>query len=248
MPRTPEEREKDRLRQQERYKDPEKRARRQELQRALYARKREAMRLKRRADYAANKEQHRVKSHESYLKHRDKRLAERKAYVEANKEAVAATLHANYLAHQAERLAYAKAWKAANPTYNRDWLRATPGKGSAYTRKYTMRKLGLPHVFSPEEESFCRAYFQYACAICGKEEGFQWRIVMDHWIPLTAEDCPGTIATNMIPLCHGNEGCNNSKRNKDPEIWLIARFGPRKARQILARIRAYFAVVIERQA
>jgi hypothetical protein len=51
----------------------------------------------------------------------------------------------------------------------------------------------------------------------------------------------------MIPLCHGVGGCNNSKKDKDPETWLIARVGKRKAATILKRIRAYFALVAPKE-
>jgi len=51
----------------------------------------------------------------------------------------------------------------------------------------------------------------------------------------------------MLILCHGIGGCNNSKNKKDPEIWLIKRFGTRKAATLLKRIAAYFAIVRQRQ-
>lgn len=58
--------------------------------------------------------------------------------------------------------------------------------------------------------------------------------------------CPGTIPGNMVPLCHGMFGCNNSKADKDPEIWLIKRYGKRKATIILKRINVYFDIVREK--
>lgn len=109
------------------------------------------------------------------------------------------------------------------------------------------RKRQLPATFSVAEGAFCRAYFSYACAVCGREEGFQWTISLDHWIPLSSSACPGTVATNMIPLCHGLGGCNNSKKHYDPKQWLTARFGTRKAGLILKHITAYFEVVRARQ-
>jgi hypothetical protein len=63
---------------------------------------------------------------------------------------------------------------------------------------------------------------------------------MDHWIPLSSPGCPGTVATNMVPLCHGIGGCNNSKCDRDPQGWLLEKFGERKALEILERIPAYF--------
>ena len=91
------------------------------------------------------------------------------------------------------------------------------------------RVKGFPSTFTQEEQHFCRAYFHYACAVCGKEEGFQWTLAMDHWIPINSPHCPGTVATNMIPLCDGVGGCNTRKQDTLPELWLIKRFGKRKA-------------------
>ncbi len=60
------------------------------------------------------------------------------------------------------------------------------------------------------------------------------------------------IVGNVVPLCHarpgvpcGNPACNQSKNDKDPEAWLLERFGARKAKAILKRINAYFAWVRE---
>lgn len=163
-------------------------------------------------------------------------------------------------------------FRAKNPTYMAEWYKNNPEKKRAAEHRFAQRhpeqvkikkrrlsvryylrkrarNHGLAATFTRADEAFCRAYFHYACAVCGNEEGFQWTIAMDHWIPLSSDDCPGSIATNMIPLCHGVRGCNNtSKRHKLPETWLIERFGPRKASQILKKIRAYFDLVSQAKA
>jgi uncharacterized protein YlaI len=142
--------------------------------------------------------------------------------------------------HRPSTLAAEKRYAVKNP----DKIKAKRRRGALLRNA---RKRGLPSAFSLAEEAFCRAYFDYACAACGNEEGFQWTISLDHWIPLSSPECPGTVASNIIPLCNGVGGCNTRKQGKDPETWLLARFGPRKARQILAKINAYFAVVLARQ-
>jgi len=53
----------------------------------------------------------------------------------------------------------------------------------------------------------------------------------------------GTTADNIVPLCSGEDGCNNSKHNAMPEVWLVLKFGKRKARVILQRILEYFELV-----
>jgi len=90
------------------------------------------------------------------------------------------------------------------------------------------------------------SYWQQTCAVCGREEGLWHTLAIDHWIPLASPECPGTIASNMLPLCHGIDGCNNSKKHSPPEVWLLQRFGKHKAKQIIAKIASYFAVVQER--
>jgi len=220
-----------------------------------------------RAWNAKNPEKKRASDRASYLRRRERILAQKKEYFIRNAAILAIKSHANYLATIEERKAYDHAYniahrpekKVKNRKYRvenkaelllkeRAYRLAHPEVGIAHGVRRRARKRTLPLAFSTAEQAFCRAYFHYACAVCGNENGFKWTIGMDHWIPLNSPDCPGTIATNMIPLCHGMTGCNNSKSDHDPETWLLARFGPRKARQILARIRAYFAIVAERQA
>lgn len=170
-----------------------------------------------------------------------------KAYHAAHPDVRPQLWHAYYDAKHEEMLLRAKNYYYDNQTdritYHRTWTKAHPEKANAHTRKRKTVKRGLPATFTHEEQAFCRQYFHYACAICGKEEGFEWLIGLDHWIPLKSTDCPGTIATNMIPLCHGIGGCNNKKGSKDPVKWLIEAYGARKTIQILKRINAYFEVV-----
>jgi hypothetical protein len=95
---------------------------------------------------------------------------------------------------------------------------------------------------------FALDYFHHACAVCGRQltDLFGDTVAaLDHWIPIndSSPDNPGTVATNIVPLCHGFNGCNNSKCDRDAEQWLIERFGKVKAKRISARVNAYFDVV-----
>lgn len=112
-------------------------------------------------------------------------------------------------------------------------------------RNREARKKSLPNTFTHAQEQFCRQYFHYTCVYCGKEEGFLWCLAMDHFIPLDSPDCPGTVITNMLPACSGRDGCNISKKNRDPYVWLTWKFGKRKGAAILRTIEAYFAVARE---
>lgn len=118
-----------------------------------------------------------------------------------------------------------------------------PDKIRGYFLRRRAIKKGLPATFSLKEQRFARHYFLYACAICGREEGFEWTIAFDHWIPLIDPNCPGTIAANMVPLCHGKRGCNNSKQKRKAEIWLKEQYGTRKAKQFMQKIEDYFEII-----
>lgn len=168
-------------------------------------------------------------------------------------------------AHPERRRATVQRWKAANiehlQAYEAERYQADPGKHRQKTRDYAAahpeqirlatgrrrtRKLALPHTWTVEQRAFMRQYWGYACVVCGNEEGFLWTLADDHWLPVASSDCPGTVATNMLPLCHGRGGCNNNKRDHDPHLWLTRRVGARKAKKILAAIAVYFAIVAER--
>lgn len=113
-------------------------------------------------------------------------------------------------------------------------------RGRIHTGHRRARILNLPNEFTTEDWQRALDYFGGCCAVCGRPPGLWHRLAMDHWIPITSPDCPGTIASNIIPLCHGDNGCNNSKNNHDPSKWLVKKVGKQKANQILKRIQDYF--------
>jgi hypothetical protein len=110
-----------------------------------------------------------------------------------------------------------------------------------YKQRYQARKRNLPENITMKEWRFALDYFGGRCAVCGRPPGLFHTLAMDHWIPLNSPDCPGTIPTNLLPLCHGVNGCNNSKRDLEPLSWLNEQFGKRKACQIWKRILIYFS-------
>lgn len=144
-------------------------------------------------------------------------------YREANRERIRERDREYYIAHKAQRHVIKHNRKA--------------------------RKHGLPSDFTTEQQRFALDYFHHACAYCGRQfhDLFNERtLAFDHFIPLSSPECPGTTVTNMLPSCHGIDGCNTTKNSIPPHEWLIRRFGKRKSREIIARIEAYFDVVRER--
>lgn len=82
-------------------------------------------------------------------------------------------------------------------------------------------------------------YFGGCCAVCGRPPGLWHRLAVDHWwIPQSKGG--GLTIDNIVPLCHGVDGCNNSKSSKDPIEWLTEKLGKRKAKQKIAEIETYF--------
>ena len=103
----------------------------------------------------------------------------------------------------------------------------------------------LPDTFSCDDWAYAKQYWHYSCAVCGHEEGFEWTLSMDHWIPLTDPYCPGTVVENIVPLCEGNAGCNNIKSDRAPYVFLVEKLGARKAKAKLQEIEVYLAHVAQ---
>jgi hypothetical protein len=175
--------------------------------------------------------------HAYHAHHPEERARLWQRYYAANLPRMLARASASYHANKDRRQFLHKLWNAANPE-----------RVLAHCTSRRLRKRALPWTLTPEDIRFCRQFFYYACAVCGREEAFDAVIAMDHWIPLSSPDCPGTTPLNTIPLCHGENGCNNSKGTKEPQAWLIQRFGTRQAAKILTRIERYFVVIRQRLA
>ncbi len=163
-----------------------------------------------------------------------------------------------YRADNAEKIReYGRKWAAANTEkireYDRTYRAENPEKMREYDRKRRARLAALPFDFPPWMERRALDYWHGCCAICGRQlkDLFDTHTAaMDHWIAKTdpRPDNPGTVATNMIPLCHGIGGCNNSKGNKDPNEWVKQEHGTRKAKPIIAEVEVYFDRMREQDA
>jgi hypothetical protein len=147
-------------------------------------------------------------------------------------------------AHRATRRAYYRLHTAEGIARTREWRRNHPQRRKLADMRRDARKAGLPDTMTAPQTTFLYQYWGFACAICGQEEGlFGVQLVMDHWIALADSRCPGTVVTNMIVLCNGAGGCNTSKKETDPVLWLTRRYGKRKAKAVLQKIAAYFTLV-----
>src|SRR5581483_2176482 len=68
-----------------------------------------------------------------------------------------------------------------------------PVRQAAPLRAYVARKRSLPDTFTERDWQRALEYWDYKCAVCGRPRGLWHTLAADHWIPLTAPDCPGTV-------------------------------------------------------
>lgn len=164
--------------------------------------------------------------------------------------------HQKYLDHAEEHKIRGKKWREDHPERVRErgkeyrakyphrvriWCNQNPERISLISSRRRSRKHSLPNELTHEQWLEILNHFNGCCAVCGRPQGFWHTIAMDHWIPLKAEvsDNPGTVAWNVIPLCHGIDGCNNEKSARMPQDWLQKKFGKRKGNRIFNEINKY---------
>lgn len=127
--------------------------------------------------------------------------------------------------------------------YMRHWLEENRAVAQAKSHRRRARQMGLPDTLTAAQWQQAIEYFNGCCAVCNRQLRDLFKthtVAADHWIPLFDPLCPGTIVENIVPLCHGVDGCNNRKGDREPSKWLISQFGKRKADIIQRRINKYF--------
>jgi hypothetical protein len=212
-----------------------------------------------RAWYRANPEYHRVyyeanRAHIiKYNCQRNKtskvRIAAR-AWKQANKVRIAERKRAHYRANLEHYRAYYEANREQISERRRALYRANPDKVRMRDQRRRARKKALPASYTEADWIYVLDYFNHCCAVCGRQLKDLFgthTAAMDHWIPLTATNCPGTIPENIVPLCHGQNGCNNKKGNRNALEFLELTYGKKKAKAILKRIEDYFEVVRQKK-
>ncbi len=186
-------------------------------------------------------EQKKASDRASYHKHID----ERQAYREKNKAKRSQQAKEWAENNQDHVLEYRREHRQETKLRVQKWAKDFPERNAAREQRRRARKNNLPDTWTPTELEFMLRYWHDSCAVCGNTRGFFWTLAHDHWIPIASPDCPGTVATNMLPLCHGEGGCNNSKNKTEPHAWLIRRFDAKKVVKIEKAIAAYFHLVSE---
>jgi hypothetical protein len=182
--------------------------------------------------HQANRERDNAWSRQYYYANRERYSAQRKRSYEANRE---------------QQLATSKRWRETNQewirTRSKHWREANPEIRRSAQNRRRARIRALPSAFTIADWSRALEYFHGACAYCGNPPSLFDRdtvLHQEHHIPVSSNG-PYT-PDNIIPAC---QSCNFSKSDFDPAEWLNRTFGPRKAKQILDRISAYFEWVRE---
>lgn len=210
--------------------DREHREKRRVQSRKRYSKKRQIILERAKMARQNNPDKYRQRDREWYKNHAEQEREETRQY---------------HRTHREQALAYQRKNVEKTREYVRAYRRRNPDKQKMRDHARIARKHAIPDGMTTKNWQHALNYFNGCCAVCGKPAGLFHTIAADHWIPLSK----GGYHTpdNIIPLCHdkkdGQGSCNNSKSNRDPIEWLTQKFGPRKAKQILERIEAYFAWV-----
>jgi hypothetical protein len=193
----------------------------------------EKIRQRQREKYQQNPAPERQRSLIYHYAHRKEANTKSLQYSHTHRERLRLTnqIYRSLHKHKAERLA-------------RDRQRADEIRIQVANRRARIRE--LPNTFTADDYLFMMNYWHNACAVCGNQPGLYWTLAFDHWIPLASDECPGTVARNMIPLCHGLGGCNNSKIHNPALPWLQKRYGKREASRIMRTVQEYFSQVMTR--
>lgn len=187
--------------------------------------------------YAIENAEHIAQYHQNYhIKHRDTKNAYKKRLY------LALTL-----TQKEERRAKGRAWERLARQRNPEQFRLA---GRAKQARRRARKRGLPDTWVNQDTKFTMNYWNYSCAVCGRENGFWYIIALDHAVPLTETTCPGTVPGNILPLCHAKKDipaslqqpCNNRKGVKNLQTWLAEKLGKRKGQKKWKDILLFFAI------
>lgn len=157
-----------------------------------------------------------------------------------NRDKILRGLRNGYLSNPSAKCANVRAYNRKNKVAvglrTKAWVAANPTRARVHWKNRKARKRNLSHTWTAAEAAAAMQFWRQGCAACREPFGKNATLHWDHWVPLIHGKCPGTVAANMVPLCHR---CNLGKNRRDASEWLVDRFGARKAAAILRAIAAY---------
>ncbi|MEO8611219.1 MAG: HNH endonuclease signature motif containing protein [Chloroflexota bacterium] len=192
-----------------------------------------------------------------YWEHRDYLLEKNREWHQNNKECRRASHRAWYVKNAAHSRKKRKYWYAENTDrakeydrqryiihgasireYSRQWRLNNPEKSTVREQRRRAREMELPATLTRAEWRKAVDYWHGKCAYCGDAFGNdKKKKTLDHYIPVSHPNCPGTVAKNCVPVCLS---CNTAKGKKDAMDWFSWQFGDRKAEMIAGIIQVYF--------
>lgn len=152
-------------------------------------------------------------------------------YIE-NGDAARAKGRASYAANAPQRREAVRLWQQANREKARLFSRGN-------CTLHRARKRALLADFTKDQWETCLEYFHNCCAYCGAQQSLFHTIEREHYLSVKLGG--GYTAGNILPACRI---CNASKAGRPAQEWVKQKF-PKKAKQILERINAYFKWVKE---
>jgi len=203
-----------------------------------------------------------VNQHRYTETHKDRVKASKKAWFDKNpeykhhhyeqhREQYGAANKMRYRRHKAESALYHKKRYQDNRDVFRERSRESyirrRDKGTIQlnqkiaVERRRAKKLETVVDFTKDDWLFALDYWRNRCAICGRTIGFWHTLALDHWIPVC--DGGNTVPGNIVPLCHGIDGCNNSKGKKNAMGWLVEEYGKRVALKKQSSILEFFSHV-----
>lgn len=195
-----------------------------------------------------------MKGRERAKIHSIEAIARSKAWYEDHKEYAKEWFANYYQENKPKKRQQAKEWREKNRDYDREqhrlWVLAHPERRREIANDYgrsekgrlarirrRARERNLPDTFTANQWAYALIYFNEKCCVCGSDK----IIHADHWIPLVSPICPGTIASNIVPLC---QHCNSSKSKRMPEEWLKRKY-PEMVSDVLMRVQEYFESIVD---
>jgi hypothetical protein len=215
----------------------------------------EKIKEKKRKYYWANREKIRVQQNTKRAEKPEFYRERDRKWRSAHHEQVLEHKRQDYQKHKEKRTTANKRWFSANTEHAKEkrriWKKEHPDMVRENNIRRRAQKVNLPFAFTAEDETRALEYFNGCCAVCGRplwDLFGERKLAFDHWIAINdpRPDNPGTVPWNMVPLCHGIDGCNTKKHDTDPPVWLNREFGKRKATQIIERIETFFDWVKDR--